>query len=119
MPADGYGFKPTPEIRSFAQQMGHLADANYFFISTVNGKKSPFGDKSVEKSVAPTKDEMTKAVMESYDFVISSLQAMTPAQMQETVSLENQKVTRTKSRPSAKHSSTKPITAGNVRYTCV
>src|SRR5471032_2261685 len=41
MPADGYGFKPTPEIRSFAQQMLHLADANYFFISTASGKKSP------------------------------------------------------------------------------
>ncbi|HWY33985.1 MAG TPA: hypothetical protein VNX68_05020, partial [Nitrosopumilaceae archaeon] len=28
MPEDGYGFKPTPDIRSFAQQMLHLADAN-------------------------------------------------------------------------------------------
>ncbi|HEX4849907.1 MAG TPA: damage-inducible protein DinB, partial [Puia sp.] len=31
MPEDGYGFKPTPEIRSFAQQMLHLSDANYLF----------------------------------------------------------------------------------------
>jgi hypothetical protein len=28
MPEDGYAFKPTPEIRSFAQQMLHLSDAN-------------------------------------------------------------------------------------------
>ena len=40
MPEDGYGFKPTPEIRSFAQQMGHLADANYFFASTASGTPS-------------------------------------------------------------------------------
>jgi uncharacterized damage-inducible protein DinB len=94
MPADGYTFKPTSEIRSFAQQMLHLADANYFFISTVNGTPSPFGQKSVEKTVPQTKEETTKAVMDSYDFVISSLQALTPAQLQETVSLEDHTVTK-------------------------
>jgi len=94
MPADGYTFKPTPEIRSFAQQMGHLADANYFFISTVNGTPSPIGQKSVEKTVPPTKDEITKAVMDSYDFVISSLEALTPDQLQQTVTLEGKTVTK-------------------------
>ena len=38
MPEDGYAFKPTPEIRSFAQQMLHLADANYLFASSASGK---------------------------------------------------------------------------------
>jgi uncharacterized damage-inducible protein DinB len=94
MPADGYGFKPTPGIRSFAQQMLHLADANYFFISTVNGKPSPFGQKSVEQTVSPTKDETEKAVLDSYDFVIASLQAITPAQMQETISLEGHTISK-------------------------
>jgi len=86
MPADGYGFKPTPEIRSFAQQMLHLADANYFFISTATGKPSPM-QASAEKTITPTKEAVTKAVMDSYDFVISSLQGLTPAQGQETVTL--------------------------------
>src|ERR1700743_1334902 len=94
MPEDGYGFKPTPEIRSFAQQMGHLADANYFFASTASGTPSPFGKKSVEQSVPGTKAEMTKAVMDSYDYVISSLQALPVDKLNETVSLENQKLTR-------------------------
>src|ERR1022692_2266356 len=88
MPADGYGFKPTPEIRSFAQQMLHLADANYFFSATAGGKPSPIGKVSAEKTIAPTKEAVTKAVMDSYDFVISSLQGMTQAQMQETASIE-------------------------------
>src|ERR1700727_2190828 len=63
MPADGYGFKPTPEIRSFAQQMLHLADANYFFAATASGMKSPL-TASLEKSVTPTKEATIKAVME-------------------------------------------------------
>jgi uncharacterized damage-inducible protein DinB len=94
MPADDYGFKPTPEIRSFAQQMLHLADANYFFISTASGKKSPLGQTSAEKSVAPTKEATIKVVMESYDFAISSLEAMTPAEMKEPVKLEGFEVTK-------------------------
>ena len=94
MPADGYGFKPTPEIRSFAQQMLHLADANYFFISTASGRSNPLGKNSAEKTVAPTKEATTKAVMESYDFVVSALEAMTPTQMQEKVKLEGNEVTK-------------------------
>ncbi len=94
MPADGYGFKPTPEIRSFAQQMLHLADGNYFFIATANGKPSPMGQTSAEKTVAPTKEAVTKAVLDSYDFVISSLQAITTAQMDETVSLEGHSISK-------------------------
>jgi uncharacterized damage-inducible protein DinB len=81
MPADGYGFKPTPEIRSFAQQMLHLADANYYFASSASGKPSPIGKTSAEKTVTQTKEATTKAVMDSYDFVISTLQGMTPDQM--------------------------------------
>ncbi|MDB5007200.1 MAG: damage-inducible protein DinB [Mucilaginibacter sp.] len=93
MPADGFGFKPTPEIRSFAQQMLHLADANYFFIATASGKPNPLG-KSAEKTISPTKEETTKAVMDSYDFVISTLKDMAPAQMEETVSLEGHTVSK-------------------------
>ena len=94
MPADGYGFKPTPEIRSFAQQMLHLADANYFFITTASGKPSPIGKVSAEKTIAPTKEAVTKAVMDSYDFVITSLQGMTPDQMQETASVEGHTISK-------------------------
>src|SRR5471030_3429963 len=60
MPADGYGFKPTPEIRSFAGQMLHLADGNFFFIASATGNPSPMGQKSVEKEVPPTKEATIK-----------------------------------------------------------
>ncbi|MDZ7646861.1 MAG: hypothetical protein U5K54_06605 [Cytophagales bacterium] len=31
MPEAGYALKPTPEMRSFADQMLHITDANYGF----------------------------------------------------------------------------------------
>lgn len=94
MPADGFTFKPTPEIRSFAQQMLHLADANYFFASKASGKSSPLGQGSAEKSIAQTKDATTKAVMDSYDFAIGALQGLSIAQAQETQKFANKDFTR-------------------------
>src|ERR1700691_4062747 len=69
MPADGYGFKPTPEIRSFAQQMLHLADANYVLATVASDKPNPIGDSLAshnvnEKTASPTKEATTKAVMD-------------------------------------------------------
>ena len=40
MPADEYGFRPTPQVRTFGQIIGHVADANFFFCSQVVGAKS-------------------------------------------------------------------------------
>ena len=89
MPEDGYGFKPTPEIRSFAQQMLHLSDANYIFATVASDNPTPAGETPAahnvnEKSVSPTKEAVTRAVMDSYDWVISTLQNMTPDQLQGT-----------------------------------
>src|ERR1700758_1601918 len=61
MPEDGYGFKPTPEMRSFAGQMLHLADANYIFATVASDKPNPIGETFAaphnlnEKTVSPTK----------------------------------------------------------------
>ena len=41
MSADEYAFKPTPQVRSFGELIGHVANANFFFCSTVKGEKSP------------------------------------------------------------------------------
>jgi uncharacterized damage-inducible protein DinB len=89
MPADGYSFKPTPEIRSFAQQMLHLATDNYGFAAYASGKPAPDTDTALEKTVQPTKEATTKAVMDSYDFMISTLQGMQPDQMNEMLKRRN------------------------------
>jgi uncharacterized damage-inducible protein DinB len=99
MPEDGFGFKPTPVIRSFAQQMLHLSDANYVFATVASDKPNPVGDILAthninEKTVSPTKDAVTKAVMDSYDWVITTLQSMTVDQLQETTKFGNHDLTR-------------------------
>ena len=40
-PEDKYDFKPTPAQRSFAEQLLHAANANYFFTNPALGKEMP------------------------------------------------------------------------------
>jgi len=40
-PEDKYDFKPTPAQRSFAEQLLHASNANYFFTNLVRGEKPP------------------------------------------------------------------------------
>ena len=73
MPADGYSFKPTADIRSFSQQFLHIAGANYFFTSTILGTDNPKAGVEFEKDASYASKEATmKAVSESYDYVIAS-----------------------------------------------
>src|SRR5512144_1810179 len=43
MPADEYAFKPTPQVRSFAELIGHVINGNYYFCSQARGDKPNFG----------------------------------------------------------------------------
>ena len=41
MAAADYAFKPTPEVRSFGQLVGHLANGNFYFCAQAKGEASP------------------------------------------------------------------------------
>jgi uncharacterized damage-inducible protein DinB len=60
-----YAFKPTPDVRSFGQLLGHIANANFMICSAAGGDKSPAaGD--AEKLA--TKAEIQKALADSFAF---------------------------------------------------
>jgi uncharacterized damage-inducible protein DinB len=41
MTADDFAFKPTPQVRSFGELIGHVIFANYLMCSQAAGQKSP------------------------------------------------------------------------------
>lgn len=87
---DVINFKPTPEMRTFGQQMLHLAEGNYGLSSAAAGKQSPVKFGSLEKSDQhKTKEAVTKAVMESYDYVIATVKEMDDQKMNATVKIFN------------------------------
>ena len=76
MPEDKYDYKPTPEIRSFREIVGHLILENYNFMSMVAGEPAP--DKAKFEALK-SRDELTKALAESYAFGERTLATLTDA----------------------------------------
>ena len=99
MPEDGISFKPTPEVRSFAEQMLHLAGGNYMFGATAAGKENPWDFTKGKDPVNVAEFKQSKAallkfVMDSYDFAIEAVKGLTPAQLDEMVQLFSMKMPR-------------------------
>jgi len=83
MPEANYSFKPTPEVRSFGQLIGHIANANYMFCSTATGEKSPNAE-DFEK--VADKAALVAAVKASFDYCTKA-HGMTDAKGVESISL--------------------------------
>ncbi len=62
VPEDLYSFKPTPEVRSLGQLIGHISDAQFGMCATAAGEKPP--QNGIEKS-ATTKAALSKALNDS------------------------------------------------------
>ncbi len=63
MPEESYAFKPTPEVRSFGQLVGHVADANFMFAAMALGEKREPHD--IEKTKT-SKADLVAALKESF-----------------------------------------------------
>ena len=68
MPEENYGMRPGPqeEVRTFGQQLGHLANYNYLWCSQAKGEKNPNAGKNLEK--LSTKAEFTKALTDAFAY---------------------------------------------------
>jgi uncharacterized damage-inducible protein DinB len=63
MPAEEYAFRPTPQMRTFAQLIGHVINANLFFCSQANGDDQTGGSTDYEQ--ISDKPALLKALNES------------------------------------------------------
>ncbi len=86
MPEENYSFKPTPEVRSFGQLVGHVADANYMFCSQATGDANP--SKDIEKTKT-SKADLVAAVKDAVAYCTKSFDSMTDAKGSEMVKLFN------------------------------
>ncbi len=86
MPEDNYAFKPTPEVRSFGQLVGHVADAQYLFCSTASGEPNP--NKAIEKTKT-SKADLVAALTDAVAYCNNVYAGMTDAQGGQMVKLMN------------------------------
>ena len=86
MPEENYSFKPTPEVRSFGQLVGHLADASYMFCSQASGEANP--SKDIEKTKT-SKADLVAALQGGVAYCNKAFDSMTDAKGSEMVKLFN------------------------------
>ena len=74
MPKDKYGFRAQDSIRTFAQQMLHLAQGTVSLMSTATAKKIPdvMNRRGLE-NIASARDSVAYFVDQSYEFAVSAL----------------------------------------------
>ena len=81
MPADKYDFAPTTGefkgVRTFGQQVTHIAEAQYFFFNGFGVK--PTIDVRSRSTKLTSKDEIVKALKDSYTFAEQPMKTMTAA----------------------------------------
>jgi uncharacterized damage-inducible protein DinB len=72
MPDDKYSFVPTAgkfdDVRSFGEQVKHVACAQFAFFNEFEGKKPPEGCEKGGHEPAKTKPELIKYLKDSFDY---------------------------------------------------
>jgi len=84
MPANEYSFTPTPQVRSFGQLVGHLANANFFFCSQAKGEQPP---STTDYEKASDKATLVKALGESLAYCDGIYSETTDANVSDLVTI--------------------------------
>lgn len=91
MPAGKYGTRPNDSIRTFSEQMLHLATANIGLMSKATGNDMLYPPGrlfSLEKTkTAQSADSVHYYVNESYDYAINSIKKMDLSKLWEQVNI--------------------------------
>ena len=69
MPAEKYGFKPSPEMNSFGHLVMHIAQSNNTFCAKISGQAAP----EVKMAETDPKDKLVAAMKDSFAFCASAL----------------------------------------------
>jgi uncharacterized damage-inducible protein DinB len=87
MPEEFYGLRPgaQEEVRTFGQQVGHVAQYNYLWCSQAKGEKNPNAGNNLEKLT--TKAEFVKAVTDAFAYCDGVYAALTDASGLETIDI--------------------------------
>ena len=78
MAADDYAFRPTPEVRTFAQQIAHGADDQYNLCAPARGERRSAAYTAIEDSLSK-KAELVPALEAAFAYCDAAYDALTDA----------------------------------------
>jgi uncharacterized damage-inducible protein DinB len=79
-PEDKYDYKPTPAERTFAEQLLHMAGANYFMTNPLKGESMPAAE-DPKRDKYKTKADVVAFVKKSFDDGAAAIKAKGDAGM--------------------------------------
>jgi hypothetical protein len=82
VPADRYSFRPSPDVKTFAGEIGHAANTHYFFCARIKGDANP-NKNDYEKETS--KDVLVKAVIASNEYCSSIINSANDKWLMEMV----------------------------------
>ena len=82
MPAEHFSFRPTSDVRNYAELFGHIISTNYMACSGLRGEANPNKD-DLEKTLK-TKEDVVKAVKASFEYCDGAMKNLTEANLKET-----------------------------------
>ena len=96
MPEENYGMRPGPqeEVRTFGQQVGHVANFNFLWCSQAKGEKNPNAGTDLQKLA--TKAELIKALNDSFAYCEPVYSMLTDASGAETIDITQENGRQTK-----------------------
>jgi hypothetical protein len=83
MPAEKYGFKPTPEMNAFGHVVMHIAQSNYFLCSKISGVAAP----DLKLTDADGKDKLVAALKASFEFCSTALAGVDDSKLSDPLTL--------------------------------
>jgi hypothetical protein len=83
MPAEKYGFKPTPEMNTFGHVVMHIAQSNNFLCSKISGVPAP----DVKLADTDGKDKLVAALKASFEFCTTALAAVDDSKLGDSLTL--------------------------------
>jgi uncharacterized damage-inducible protein DinB len=78
MPEAGYGFKPSPDVRTFAQQIAHVADDQYNLCAPAKGETRKAAYTAIEDSLTQ-KAELVTTLKAAFAYCDTAYGALTDA----------------------------------------
>ena len=84
IPEAKYDYQPTPVVRTFREQLTHIVSENFSYMSMVSGDKPP--DRAKLEALQ-TREEILKALKDSYDYGTKALANLTDEKAAEPISI--------------------------------
>lgn len=84
MPGADYDFRPAPDVRTFAQQIAHVADDQYNLCAPVRGERRNARYREIELTLT-TKEELVTALKKSFEYCDAAYDSVTPRSAAEIV----------------------------------